>query len=335
MSQKTPLTYFLLSVVITVVLVVSTNVFTYYKLTTGVNQQLQTFQTQVSDALHGTQESLLDAIKQEHTYGVTQRAALENKTIENFKKLQDVINRQATQIKLDLESQASNIENVRQQAEAGLGDISQQVGGLKKKSSELESKISEINVQSSDFSAIVQDVVKAVVSVRTPSQQGSGVFYDGRGYIVTNKHVIQDASSVQVIDYAGRVYAAQVIGTATNADIAILKISGPDAFPSLSFASEDSIRVGQRVIAVGNPLGLSFSVTEGIISAVNRVIDASGVPYIQTDVSINPGNSGGPLVDAGMHIVGITTLKFQQGEGLGFALPSTIVQQVAEQAISS
>ena len=89
------------------------------------------------------------------------------------------------------------------------------------------------------------------------------------------------------------------------------------------------------MIAVGSPGGFTSTVTEGIVSAINRQIDASGMGYIQTDVSINPGNSGGPLVDAGMRIVGITTLKFQQGEGLGFALPSTIVQQVAEQAVSS
>ncbi len=332
MSHKTHLTYLLISVLVTIMLVVGTNVFTYYKLTRAMNEELQTFQGEVSDALRGTQQSLLDAISQEHTYSASQRSALENKTIENFKKLQDVMNRQSAQIKLDLESQvstvASRVERVQQES-------AEELKGIKRKSSELESKISEINVESSDFSAIVQDVVKAVVSVRTQRQQGSGVFFDERGYIMTNKHVIQDASAIQVVDHAGRVYAASIIGSADNIDLAVLKVIGDAPFAALEFASGDSIRVGQRVIAVGNPLGLSFSVTEGIISAVNRQIDASGLGYIQTDVSINPGNSGGPLVDAGMRIVGITTLKFQQGEGLGFALPSTIVQQVAEQAVSS
>lgn len=332
MSHKTHLTYLLISIVFTVFLVAGTNLFTYHKLTGAVNQQLGQFENEMSDALRSTQDSLLDAIEQEHVSSATQRSALENKTIENFKKLQDVMNRQSAQIKLDLESQvstvASRVERVQQES-------AEEFKGIRKKSTELESKISEINVQSSDFSAIVEDVVRAVVSVRTQNQQGSGVFFDERGYVMTNKHVIQGASAVQVIDYAGRLYNAEIVGSATNADLAVLKISGSEPFPYLEFASADSIRVGQRVIAVGNPLGLSFSVTEGIISAVNRRIDASGIGYIQTDVSINPGNSGGPLVDAGKHIVGITTLKFEQGEGLGFALPSSLTQQVAEQATSS
>ncbi len=338
MFHKTHLTYFLLSVLVAVVLVVSTNIFTYYRITGALGEQLGRFQTDVGTALQQTQESVLDGIRQEHVYSATQRSLLENKTIDNFKKLQDFVNRQATEIKLDLESQVSSvvsdIEAVRQQSAEELKDISRTVGGLKEKSSELESKISEINVESSDFSAIVQDVVKAVVSVRTASQQGSGVLFDERGYLLTNKHVIENAPSIRVVDHAGRLYAAEIIGTATNADLAVLKISGPVPFDYLTFADASSLRVGQRVIAVGNPLGLSFSVTEGIISAVNRRIDASGIEYIQTDVSINPGNSGGPLVSADKKIAGITTLKLA-GEGLGFALPSSLAENIAEQALEA
>ncbi len=258
-----------------------------------------------------------------------QVGVLRNDTNENLQNLKGYLEGENTKIKLNLESQASSLQKVQ----AKTADISQEVGGLQKKSSELESKISEINVNSADFSSIVEDVIKAVVSVQTNLGQGSGFFFNSRGYIMTNKHVIEGASAISVIDHNSNSYAVRIVGVAKNADLAVLKIDDASAFSSLDFAAAEDINVGNRVIAVGNPLGLSFTVTEGIISATNRQIDSTGIGYIQTDVSINPGNSGGPLINAAKKVVGINTLKITDTEGIGFAIPSSTGKTIAEQAV--
>ncbi|MBU0628196.1 MAG: trypsin-like peptidase domain-containing protein, partial [Nanoarchaeota archaeon] len=144
---------------------------------------------------------------------------------------------------------------------------------------------------------------------------------------------IEDASSVYVVDYDYNKYPVSIVGTASNVDLAVLKIEYNKTFDYLDFADSSDIRVGQRVIAVGNPLGLSFSVTEGIISSVNRVVDSTGIGYIQTDVPINAGNSGGPLINSNSKIVGINTFKLLDTEGLGFAIPADAAESIAEQAV--
>ena len=224
-------------------------------------------------------------------------------------------NQKTSKLKLDLESQVS--------------DVSVQ---LEDKSKELESQIASIDVSSSDFSSIIEDVTKAVVSVKTNRGQGSGVIFDSDGLVLTNKHVIDSASQIAVVDYNQKAYPVKIIGTAKNSDLAILEIVSNETFSRLKFASDSEIKVGSKVIAIGNPKGLSFTVTEGIISAINRKIDDTGIGYIQTDVSINSGNSGGPLVNAAKRIVGINTFKLVDSEGLGFAIPSSVAQDIANQA---
>jgi len=190
--------------------------------------------------------------------------------------------------------------------------------------SKLEQKVANVQISSQDFSTVVEQVLPAVVSVHTDIAQGSGVIVSSSGFIVTNYHVIAGGRFIRATTYDNKDYTAEVVGYDVEADIAVLKIEG--SFERLEFADSDKLIVGQRVIALGNPFGLSFSVTEGIISATNRKA-TNGYEYLQIDVPINPGNSGGPLVDINGEIVGINNFKIQSGEGLGFAIESNTVSK--------
>ncbi len=194
----------------------------------------------------------------------------------------------------------------------------------------LKDDITKVSVTSGDFSAIVEDVLQSVVSVATENGQGSGAFIASDGYIVTNEHVIEGANRILVLTYDGFVHNAELIGFDDFRDIAVLQIQN-ESFPYLRFADSDEVKVGEKVIAAGNPGGLDFTVTEGIVSANNRVI--SGQSYLQIDVPINPGNSGGPIVDASGKIVGIANFKIGGFEGLGFAIPSNTAQEAVQDII--
>jgi len=189
---------------------------------------------------------------------------------------------------------------------------------------ELENKLS-VNLKSSDFSDLVDDVIKSVVSVQTDVSIGSGVIFDSDGYIVSNYHVIKGAKSGAVRTYDGSSHSVSIIGYDEKKDIAVLKIDG--AFKRLKFADSNVVDVGERVLALGSPAGLEFSVNEGIISA-RRMID--GKEYFQTDVAMNPGNSGGPLIDASGKIVGVNNFKLKDYEGLNFAISSNEVKSVVD-----
>ena len=200
------------------------------------------------------------------------------------------------------------------------------------KLNELKEEISTIQVESSDFSAIIDDVANSVVSVGTNKGQGSGAIIDDMGFIVTNYHVVQEASTIRVLTYDGKVYDAALIGYDDVSDVAVIKVNAN--LQSLRFGDSDDVKVGERVIALGNPAGLSFTVTEGIVSAVHRPGPNGLNIYLQTDVPINPGNSGGPLVDANSRIIGLNNFKISGFEGLGFAIESNAVKQVTDDVIS-
>lgn len=165
---------------------------------------------------------------------------------------------------------------------------------------------------------------------------GSGVIIDQRGYIITNNHVIEDADEIQVTLSDERQFAAEIVGRDTKTDVALIKMLASDqaTFPVARFGDSDALRVGEWVIAVGNPYGLSHTVTAGIVSAKGRVIGGPYDDFIQTDASINPGNSGGPLLNIQGDVIGINTAIFStvQGhhlaQGIGFAIPSSILRQV-------
>jgi serine protease Do len=165
---------------------------------------------------------------------------------------------------------------------------------------------------------------------------GSGFVFSADGFIVTNNHVIDGADSIKVNLQTGkngdRSYDAEVIGTDKETDLALLKIKTDKPLPYLTFGDSDALKVGQWVMAIGNPFGLDHTVTAGIVSAKGRTIGAG--PYdnfIQTDASINPGNSGGPLINLDGQVIGINTAIVASGQGIGFAIPSDLARQVIEQ----
>ena len=169
------------------------------------------------------------------------------------------------------------------------------------------------------------------------ASSGSGFIITEDGYIVTNHHVIEGASSVKVTLYSGETYDAAVIGSDADYDIAVIKIQAEGLQP-VTLGDSDSLNVGDHVLAVGNPLGeLTFSMSGGMVSSVNRAINVDGMPFnmIQTDASINPGNSGGPLFNEYGEVVGIVSAKYsstssESVEGLGFAIPINDVWAMLE-----
>jgi len=226
-----------------------------------------------------------------------------------------------------LQSISKRVDEVEQNSQQGITSLS---GQLQLQKEESDKKISLLedsiirNVKSGDLSVMIDRAIKSVVSVNTDVGLGSGVFVRPQGIIVTNEHVVRGATQGAIRTIDGRVHHVSIIGTNAAKDIAVLKINAD--YPSLSFTR--SVKVGERVVGMGNPGGLSFTVTEGIISAVDRV--QNGNTFIQTDVPINPGNSGGPLVNSNGEIVGINTLKIKDFEGVGFALDYREVQETIE-----
>ncbi len=168
---------------------------------------------------------------------------------------------------------------------------------------------------------------------------GSGVIIDKAGYILTNNHVVKDADEIKIKLSDGREFKGKVIGTDQKSDIAVVKINS-DHLPALKIGDSDRLKVGERVLAIGNPFGLNQTVTSGIVSATGR--DNMGIAdyenFIQTDAPINPGNSGGALVNIQGELIGINTAIFSTSggyQGIGFAIPSNMVKIVMESLIKN
>ncbi|MBU1230936.1 MAG: Do family serine endopeptidase [Proteobacteria bacterium] len=168
---------------------------------------------------------------------------------------------------------------------------------------------------------------------RKLSSLGSGFIISADGYIVTNNHVVAEADEIKVkLLSREKPYDAKVIGRDQETDLALLKIEAGGGLPVLEFANSDATRVGEWVLAIGNPFGLGHTVTAGIISAKGRHIGAGAFDsFLQTDASINPGNSGGPLIDMDGKVVGINTAIVPNGQGIGFATPSSMADKIIQQ----
>jgi len=169
--------------------------------------------------------------------------------------------------------------------------------------------------------------------------QGSGFIISKDGYILTNNHVVGDADKVTVKLLDGREFTAKTIGTDVHSDVAVIKIDGKD-LPMLQMGDSDKLEVGEWVVAIGNPFGLSHTLTVGVVSAKGRssVGIADYENFIQTDAAINPGNSGGPLVDLDGRVVGMNTAIFSRSGGymgIGFAIPINMVKAIKDQLIQS
>ncbi len=174
---------------------------------------------------------------------------------------------------------------------------------------------------------------------REVSKLGSGVIVTPNGYILTNQHVVEAADEIQVALADGQTLPAKVVGADPETDLAVLKIEASN-LPAIVFAEADSLKVGDWVLAVGNPFGVGQTVTAGIVSALGRTHLGINTfeNFIQTDAAINPGNSGGALVDAAGNLVGVNSAIYSRtggSQGIGFAIPVSIARQVMEQIIKS
>lgn len=199
--------------------------------------------------------------------------------------------------------------------------------------------------------AIAQKVTPSIVGVKTygtynywgqqiPNQElgsGSGIIFREDGYIVTNYHVIENATKVSITLSDGNVYDAQIIGSDSSSDLAVLKID-KTGLPAAQFGNSDELQVGELVVAIGNPLGYENTVTDGIVSGLNRQLTnyTDTMTLIQTNASINSGNSGGALVNSNGEVVGINSAKLvvSNAEGMGFALSINEVKPILEELIN-
>ncbi len=222
----------------------------------------------------------------------------------------------------------------------------------------LDARLPVLESLDSEFSSLVDRVLPSVVSISAETQNpavermrrirrmlgmgdpgqaepelGSGVIVSPEGHILTNLHVISRANRVEVQLSDGRVFAAKLLGYDSQVDIAVLKIDAAD-LPALPFADSNAAKIGQIVFAIGNPLGLQETVTQGIISGKGRrAISDVSTDFLQTDAAINPGNSGGPLVDVRGRILGISNAVLLEGAGISFAIPSNVALRVYEDVV--
>ena len=186
--------------------------------------------------------------------------------------------------------------------------------------------------------------ISSVVTISSTNNQtyssnkngmGSGVIFSEDGYIVTNLHILS-GNNIDVKLNNGKNYSASIIGIDKNTDIAVLKISTDDLLVPINFADSDNLKVGDKVLAIGNPYGIGTSVSSGIISATGRDYGNPYLQLIQTDAAINPGNSGGALINENGNLIGINSKIFSKTgayQGIGFAIPSNLVVQISTQLI--
>ncbi len=220
------------------------------------------------------------------------------------------------------------IGELRQENQYRVGEI---VRSLSQQRTDFENQLEYLKSTQQDFSLVIEDALKKVVTVTTDISAGTGFAIGDGSYILTNNHVIEGGKVIQVQTYSDEVYVAQFVGSDSNADMALLKISGKLDYFGL--ADSDEVQIGEKVIAIGNPLGLSFTVTEGIVSALHREGPSGLDSYIQTDVTLNPGNSGGPLVNKEGKIIAMANFKVGGAEALGFGLESNTLRKTTNEIV--
>ena len=241
------------------------------------------------------------------------------------------------QLQLSYNQLESEIKEYNAEYNAKLNDLTESQIQANQELQELGSQIGDIGQEfnelkastSADFSGIIEDAVKSVVTIRTDIAQGTGFIISDNGYIVTNYHVMNNANAAAIYTYDGEQHNVALSGYNANFDVALLKIDG--TYNELELEDSDNIQIGEKVIAIGNPLGLQFSVSEGIVSAKDRTGPNGVEAYIQTDAALNPGNSGGPLINKDGKAIGINNFKIGEGESLGFALESNYIKQIVNE----
>ena len=234
----------------------------------------------------------------------------------------NVLNNKLTELQTDTQTKFNELTTSILNAQKELNSLGSQIGSIDEEFDLLKASTS------ADFSGIIEDAIKSVVTIRTDVSQGTGFIIEDQGYIVTNYHIMENAKSAGIFTFDGASHSVDLIGHNPSLDISLLKIEG--SFEELKLESDD-VQIGEKVIAIGNPLGLQFSVSEGIISATHRPGPSGAEAYIQTDAALNPGNSGGPLINNQGKVVGINNFKIGGGENLGFALESDYIENTVNE----
>jgi S1-C subfamily serine protease len=225
--------------------------------------------------------------------------------------------------------------------------VASKENGQSKPSPPLERDEDLLDAYSKAVIGVVERVGPAVVSVAVKKNRraarsrqegaGSGVIIAPDGYVLTNDHVVENAKELHVILTDGRTLAAQIVGTDPATDLAVVRTVA-NGLPTADLGNSDSLRVGQLVIAIGNPLGFQSTVSTGVVSALGRALRSQSgrliENVIQTDVALNPGNSGGPLVDSRGNVIGINTAMIYMAQGLSFAVPSSTAKWVVSELVS-
>jgi S1-C subfamily serine protease len=236
--------------------------------------------------------------------------------------IQTKLSQSQTQIS-DLQKQFQSVQNQFEDSQRQLQIVLQQLQNL------------NWSTDSLPLPQIYDMIKDSVVLISTNLGEGSGFVYNIEGYIITNNHVIEGATSMQVTFIDGNITAATVVGTDPYSDLAIIKVNiSPEQLHPVLLGNSSNLVVGESIIAIGSPFGLSDSMTSGIVSALGRELSATGgytiIDVIQVDAAINPGNSGGPLVNMYGEVVGVNSaIVSQTGEfsGVGFAIPSDTVKR--------
>jgi S1-C subfamily serine protease len=230
------------------------------------------------------------------------------------------LNQKITNLQADTQSQLNILTE----------NIMQTQTSVKKTQESIQQEITLLKASAGeDFSGIIENAIKSVVTIRTDAGQGTGFIILEEGYIVTNAHVLANSlgelsSNIKAITSEQKTIDAEFIGYDGILDVALLKI--PGNFEKLNLADSNEIQVGEKVIAIGNPLGLQFSVSQGIVSGIHRVGTNGLEAYIQTDAPLNPGNSGGPLINKEGEVIGINNFKISGAEAVGFALEANYIK---------
>ena len=228
----------------------------------------------------------------------------------------------------DINKLQADTQNKLNELTENLLSVKEDVRQTKKNLTDIETIREEFNLLKAstgeDFSGIIENSVKAVVTIKTDIGQGTGFIITEDGYLVTNAHLLSGGKTIESTNYEKEKISTELIGYNAEMDVALLKISGE--YNYLTLGNSDETQVGERVIAIGNPLGLQFSVTEGIVSGIHRPGINELEAYTQTDAALNPGNSGGPLINKDGKVIGINNFKLGSGESLGFALESNYIK---------
>jgi serine protease Do len=187
------------------------------------------------------------------------------------------------------------------------------------------------------FDDFFRDFFEPFQRRQTEQSLGSGVVIRPDGYVLTNEHVVVQAEKIFVQLSDDRKLSARLVGADSDSDLAVLKVDDGKSLPYLPLGNSDDLMIGETVIAIGNPFGLSHTVTTGVVSAINRSLNTDGRMYydfIQTDASINPGNSGGPLLNIKGELIGINTAIYGKAQGIGFAIPISRAKRIVQELIT-